>query len=377
MAVYVTPKEVVEAYYADSSLNQSELKKLENGLDSYLTSKKKEEENADTPDKLHFKIGKAVDTLLTGTLEEFDELYYPSSDDMKLSEVEVAIVTHVFDTAIANHTGKSATSLGPLLDYEGYIEFAFTQITWQPNWKLPTKVQKVIDFGSLYFEALKEAYGKTILTGQDYRQIKAVVESVKTNPLTAGYFDMEMLAENPLVKVYYQLPIYFEIDGVKCKALLDLLIIHLNEEGQVLAVCPFDFKSMDGHTISFPYSMKRFRYDIQGAWYTDALYNPTAIFPDGFPDLTGITLDPFTFIVESKTNPGKPLLFQMSQSLFEVGRDGYYNHNINKLTNKGYSTLFRAYQYHTENGWTMEKFVAETGGVLTLDWEGIQEDNGY
>lgn len=376
MAVFITPREEVEAYYADDSLNQSELKKLENGLDSYLTTKKKEEENTDTPDKLHFKIGKAIDTLLTGGPEEFDELYYASPDDMKLSLVEVSIVEHIFATAVANHRGP-IENMGPLLVFENYIEHAFKDISWQPTWKVPTKVQKVIDFGSLYFEALKETYGRTVLTGQDYRQIQAVVESVKTNPLTAGYFDFESLAENPLVHAYYQLPIYFEIEGVKCKALLDLLMVHFNEEGQVLAVCPFDFKSMDGHTVSFPYSMKRFRYDIQGAWYTDALRSPTAVFPEGFPNLSGAVLDSFTFIVESKTNPGKPLLFQMSQDLIEIGRNGYYNHNINKLTNKGYNTLFRAYQYHTENGWTMEKFIRDSGGVLTLDWEGIQEDNGY
>jgi hypothetical protein len=180
--------------------------------------------------------------------------------------------------------------------------------------------------------------------------------------------------------MYYQFPIYFDYREVKCKALLDMVVVVRNQEGKILNVTGIDLKTMAGNTHKFNYSMFTRRYDIQAAWYSLALADYFAI------DLESASMKPFMFVVESTTFVGKPLVYTLAESLLNIGKNGkravtlvdtnlFDKLSTNAILKKeilGYEQLLDLYIYHTENGFDEEKEVKEAGmNPLVLDWDGI------
>lgn len=369
MGVIITPQSEVNRYYDSDCLNQSTLKELQHGVDKFLATLKKREE--ETEEKSYFIIGGAVDLILTGEEGIFEEFYHISSLLNKPSDTEMSIIKLTFDLIVNNIT-SNPEEIGFISDYPNIISEAINQIGWQPKWKEETKINKIIDLGYEYFEDLKKACGKTVISVLQKEIIDNIVKSLRENPRTSKYFDRNSLSQETSVDIYYQLPLYFKVEGIDCKALLDFLIVLKNEEGVVTTLMPFDLKTMSGYTIEFPNSVRTRRYDIQAAFYRDALTNPTTIFPENFPnfDRNIVNVKPFTFIVESSNNPGKPLLFKVSEELDAIAKYGKVNHEGRKVV-KGYLDLIEEYKYHSSTNWTEEKIVTESNGILELNWEGF------
>lgn len=372
MGLIITPQAQIDAYFANDAVSQSTLKDLQGGLDKFLAARRKKEDK----NKRHFIFGSAVDTLLTGEEGEFQRQYFTSSLTKKPSDAEVAIIEKVFNTIIANITDNTK-EIGSFGEYGDIISKVTEELKWQPTWKPETRLTKMAVIGELYFEELKSSVGKTIIPNETFTLIELAVNSLRQNPRTKKFFDRESFINDKNVDIYYQLPIYFSIDGINCKALLDFFLVVKNSNGEVIYVQPFDIKTKSGYTIDFPTSVKSFRYDIQAAWYTDGLKNPTAKFPKGFPDMKHVVMRPFTFVVDSSTEPGKPLLFQSQHDLLDAGRNGVYNDYTKKFLYRGYNSLLKEFIYHTKNGWVEDKVVAENDGVLSLGFDGITNDYEY
>lgn len=372
MGVIITPQQKIDEYYASDRLSQSVLKELQYGLDKFLATQKKREE--DTGEKSYFIIGGAVDTILTGEEGIFEQKYYVSELENKPSDMEMNIISFVFDR-IFNNITDNPEEIDFLSEYAELIQLAVDFYGWQPKWKLETRINKIIDVGSDYFEDLKNSAGKCVISGGQKEIIDNIVTSLKENERTSKYFNREFLTSSTEVDIYYQLPLYFMKEDIECKALLDFLIV-IKNDGIVVALEPFDIKTMSGYTIEFPNSVRTRRYDIQASWYNDALLNETTIFPEGFPDFnrSSVIMKPFTFIVESSTNPGKPLLFRSNEELLNIGRYGKFNEQTGKQIVKGYFKLLEDYKYYSETEWKEEKVVTDNNGVLNLGWDGIIEE---
>lgn len=377
MAVIVTPQDKIDAYYASTNLSQSILKELQYGLDKFLETQRKRQE--DTSDKSYFIIGGGVDTILTAGEEFFDQKYYVSSLINKPSEMEMNIIKFAFD-GIVSTLGANADEIGSFEEYSDFVHASIENHGWQPKWKTETKISKIIEVGTTYFEDLKACMGKTVISASQKEIIDNIVRSLRTNSRTSKYFDTTYLnsAENNSIDIYYQLPLYFKKDDIDCKALLDFLVIVKDVTGTVVALEPIDLKTMSGYTIDFPNSVRTRRYDIQASWYNDAILNPTTQFPEGFPDFNReeITMRPFLFIVESSTNPGKPLVFKVTEELMDIGRNGKVNEFTGKTLVKGYNTLFEEYKYYLNTDWREEKVVTDNNGVLEIGWDGITQNYG-
>lgn len=371
MGLIVTPQSEIDKYFTSPALSQSNLKELGYGLDKYLATIRKREE-ADDSVKNHFLFGGAVDCILTGEDHVFNEIYYTSNLLKKPSDAEVAIIDTVFNMVTAVIT-SNVREIDNLEVYRGFLDTAVKQHDWYKGEPGEKRMVGLIERGSEYFEDLKKAFGKKILTTTQKQMIDSVVHSFRTNPRTSKYFDRESLKDDVSVDIYYQLPIYFELKGIKCKALLDFLLV-FKQNGIITSIQPFDIKTKQGYTIDFSSSAKSYRYDFQSAWYSDALLNPTAIFPEGFPKLVDVELKPFTFIVESSTEPGKPLVFKTNESFIDAGRNGVVNPVTGKIAVKGYHALLDEYNYYVKTEWKEEKIVTDNNGVLELSWDGIVEN---
>lgn len=386
MAVVVTPQIEIDKYFESEALSQSVLKTLLGGLDTFL-SNQEEEQELYYKEKGHFVIGSAVDCILTGQEGEFDKQYYVSQIEKKPSETEMSIINMVFDD-IQN---SSTEEIGALEDYPSFILSATVEHGWQPKWGDDAKLKNILKVGVEYFEDLKLAVGKQILSESQSVLIDEIVSSLKTNERTAKYFDRSQLSLATEVDVYYQLPIYFEYRGIPCKALMDLLIV-IKVDGKPVTIQGFDLKTMNGKTINFLTNLKSFRYDIQAAWYTEALLNENSSFAvnSGY-DLKDISVKPFTFIVESNSKPGQPLLYELSDQLLRIGkfgRNSVYINDMGELFNtkttdltyqpitvvkevRGFDSLIDEYLYYQENEWKEEKVVTDNNGVLKIGWDGV------
>ena len=421
----IASKETVREYREAEGLNQSKAKKLITGITGFDF-----EEDSNKP---HFIVGSAVDCLLLGEEGEFDATYYVSKAEKKPTDSILAIVNVVYGMCLEDYQEYLTTVInvieptvfnqdcviiqqdsleeaisieqdslevevpvtsfidftGSLMEKDTYILAAAEQTGFQSRWGAEAKLKAVkLPEVCVYFENMLMSYGRTVIDSVTYYQIIDIVRSLKTNFRTAHFFDRETLNSTNQLEVYYQLPVFFDYKSptgyiVPCKGLLDMAVVVRNSEnGQIQAVTGIDLKTMAGNTINFIDSLRQRRYDIQAAWYNMGLSQLFQITDPG-------VLKPFTFVVESSTNPGKPIVYQASDELIAIGTYGREavqlvdtnlfdgqkkipSRSIIKYPIKGIEQIMETYIFHQENGWNEERELHEAGALpLVLDWEGI------
>jgi len=381
MIRYGNPQEV-EEYFADGSVNQSYLKLLLKGVEHLG----KEEKVLYYEEKGHFKIGSAVDVWITQGTTNFNEQYYVS-EGQKPSDAMISMVRMLFDS-IATEEGAPNHALEDVREEE--ILEALNFHKYQMRWKEPTRIQKVIDEGADYWEELKESHGKVILDGIESRIVSNIVMSLNSHKYTGHYFK-----EEKGVDIYYQVPIYFVIDDVPCKALLDMLIVNHNTR----RLLPIDIKTLGDFTSNFPKSVRQRGYNFQGSFYTEALLElilgraQTTI--KGLDAISGYGLDNFRFLVESTTfkknpltdevhyNQGHPMVYELSDWQNRLGRKGrpelevVGHSHVEKMSESrypikyneiyGFKYALELHKWHLENGFEEDREVFNNEGVILLE----------
>lgn len=389
MAVYITPQSEIDKYFDSENLSQSVLKTLSGGLDKFLENKKEEKELY-YQEKGNLIIGSAVDCILTGEEGRFDDEYFVSDLEKKPSDVEMSMINMVFDNVTNNYPDQEILNLG------NYMEFILESINYHQWYKGnpgEKRIAGLIEGCSEYFENLKMCFGKQVIDRNQRILIDNIVESLKNNERTKAFFDREIYDKVIDIDIYYQLPVYFEYKGIACKALLDMVFIFKNVfdddiESEIISVVPVDLKTMNGSTTNFISSLKTWRYDIQAAWYTEALSNESSTFKNIIGDQNPV-IDNFKFVVESTSNPGKPLVYQLGLEVLYIGKYGrpavntvdlnilfednpYYQPIPIVKEIRGFDSLIDEYLYYQENGWEEDRVISyENDGVLQLGWEGI------
>jgi hypothetical protein len=417
--VIITEQEKIQEYFESSALGQSTLKKLLGNLSGYH----KEVDSSAS----HFVLGSAVDCILTAEEEEFEKQYYVSNIERKPSDTIVAILNIVHTKVLEDYQEYLSTVIVPiegqekdwgwenlesnevtdlvseiipissflefvgrLANWETYLLEAALELDWQRTWGDAAKIKNLTtDVAEEYFLDLCQSYGKTIIDATQNQTIWNIVRSLRNNPRTSRFFNREVLEVVPLLEVYYQFPIYFEYKGVQCKALMDMVIVEKSVETAVegvevdpyiVSITPIDFKTMFDDTYNFMASLKLRRYDIQAAWYTLALHKCFDI-SEG-----SNIIKPFIFVVESTSFQGKPLAFELTNEVMNIGRNGreavqlvdtnlFGSQSTQTTLQKkvlGFEELLDLYNFYQTNGWHEEKLIQLSGTKpILLNWEGI------
>lgn len=354
----ITAKNEIEKYYQDPSLNQSRLKTLLKSMEMFKYSNASSEMYYE--EKESFVIGSAVDCKLTGSQEDYEEQYYISSDEDKPSATIMSILNMVHDGCT-----PSCVTLDNLQDR---IILAVNKHDYYPKWPDETRVAKILAH-SAYFEDLRKSAGKQVLSQEQSSLVDSIVKSLKDSTVTGPY-----LKETDTMKTVFQKPLYFIYKGVKCKALPDLIVYHTDRMGKILAVQLVDLKTMYGYVKDFPMSFRKYRYDIQAAWYTKALsasLEKLGLLPD-------TQILPFMFMVQSTTNIGDPIMFEVSEEALSIGEFGRKELRANGVLVKpkvvGFEELVQDYLYYERQGWQRDRLLDVNKGVLKLGWEGIETE---
>ncbi len=384
--IYKSTPEEVKAYFLNTALNQSDLKLLRGGLANY---KKVKASRTPGPENEYdeiksLKIGSAVDMLLQpGGKEDYELTYHIAGSDKTPSETVGKMLRQIFDHA-SQRLEQAAFGMPDVIvkdeiqkllltDVEDLVLNACNDAEYYMNRTNESRMKEICK-ADYYFEALKEAYGKTVLSQEEHNTIKSIVSSFKSNVRTKDYFDESLFKDNPNLDIYFQKIIYFKYRGYDCKAMLDILVVDKSSKDRVIIV-PVDIKTTFDTTLNFISPVKAYRYDIQGAWYTLALQNSSLV-KELLVAKRDYLINKFKFLVETTSigNQGSPLVFTASKKLMQIGLKGRapivdMDGDQVRPGIMGIEQLMVEYEFQVQNGWKEDRIVAENPVNIPLDWD--------
>lgn len=229
-----------EEYRKDLALSYSTLARFEKGgfgvvykLDEPLESES-------------LTFGSMVDTIMTEGPEKFNEKF------LVTDIVPPAGIAEIIKSLALSHIGMD--TFDEVSD-EDILEAA---ADWQPRFKPDTKVSKVRELGSEYYNVLQASQGKTVVDSQTYREVLATVGALKNLPQTKKYF-----GDVPGTNRYYQLKFKTKLNGVDFRCMFDCLIVNYEKKW----ILPIDLKTTSWPEYEFYRRYLECRYDIQSRLY--------------------------------------------------------------------------------------------------------------
>ena len=202
----------------DISWNISEEDYRKDPALSYSTLARFNREGFNNLNKLFDKIetpsltfGSAVDSIITGGMEEFNERFIVA-DFPEIPDSIVKIVKRLFNSLKDRYTSRVKIPNDDII----YIT---QEESYQLNWKPETRAKVIKEKGSEYYNLLYIAGDKTILDTQTYLDVINSVDALKTNTATKYYF----AEDNPYTNVrrYYQLKFKSVFDDINYRCMVD------------------------------------------------------------------------------------------------------------------------------------------------------------
>lgn len=309
---------LIKDYRQHDALHYSKLAALSKGYGTYVNKKY-------WVDQFAMNHGNAFECLLTYK-QHFDELFYISNEDNYSRGSAKSVIKLVFDTLETyvplNYSLKDSLLLAA--SQEGYGGSWTEDRIWNSLLKL-----------EVFYEDLWKAKGKTIISRVDYERIQHQVEMVKNHPFTSH-----------IVKSWtgFQVPNYFSYNGIEAKRLYDAV----SETGL------YDIKYTNGSVKDFNYSLRKFRYDIQAAWYS---------YHQDFP---------LQFLVVSHVTNEPPLLYTLSLKDLTVAYEGISKGTatefIEDMRVPGIKQIINNYNWHLSNpDVDVDRGIFITNGRLTTN----------
>lgn len=382
--IYRSTREQIEEYYNVNALNQSAFKVLiKEGIEAFVDKVQMIIATSDLyyEEKEYYVVGKGVDCKMTEGNEEFTRQYHISKLIKKPGEKAMSVIKKIFDQVVlarASIERPASEEIPELGIYKEAILLACAEHDYYPKWGIEAKLNGILreDGGYIvakdqepqfrgggYWEDLKLAGNRQILSDAESATVLSIEKSFRTHPHTEQLF-----LDRPNVDIVYQFAIYFEIDGVACKILIDKIIIDHNTR----KIMPCDIKTIGDYVTNFRRKIKNLRYDIQGSFYSFGL-------KVGFrtleklinKSLSGYTISNFAFIVESTIKQGVPLIFVMTKNLLEQGEFG--DNTAEGSLRFGWRHGVEQYKHWKEEyAFSLERRLESTNGVVF-----VNEDYDY
>ena len=308
------------------AVNQSSLKKILTHPQLYLSAKNKQN-NSEQSEAAHFVFGRAVDIMLVGTKDEFEEQFVRIPDETKCSEAVKVIIDDIFNTIGSEKTKN-------LEAYPVEILGLARLNKYRDNYKDDTLIATVVKEGSAYFELLKTTFGKTPITETEYAKAVNCKMAIKADQYTQKYCQ-KVLGTEFLDRFIVQ----FEHKGTNIKGEIDRVVINHNTK----EITPIDFKTTALPIYTFNTEFWKYRYDFQAATYHRGLiFHPkiNKLIEDGYK------LNTFKYIVVEKELHNRPMVFNVSEEIDLIGLVGG-ERSTYKV--EGFYSALKRYQFHQEN----------------------------
>lgn len=342
----------------EKSLKTQEIKKyfeteaLSNSLLGLLNTPRLYKLKMDNPDmedddKSHFRVGSALDCLLTT----------PSEWEEQFSVIDVS--------RPAGLMGKFIDELPDILDEHFYEISHFQEAYNKAGYK--TKLENVIkkfwdnpEFIRYYL--LTRDKSKTILSKEEADKVFKAKELIEANQYTNYYFnDWNLEETDGMIERHFQVPIYFKHLEENCKALLDGVVI--NHETKTIE--PFDLKTTGKSVYDFQSNFISYGYFRQAAMYYLALTSEES--PYAHLLNSDYVVLPFKFIVvETKPSSFNPaIIYRVEYDTLSMGLNGFTSEKGKYY--KGINQLIQDYKLHKErDSWDLPIELQDSEGVINL-----------
>lgn len=284
---------------------------------SYSTLARYEREGFDNLDKLFDRIetpsltfGSAVDSLITGSEEEFNERFMIAQMDNSPSDTLVAITKKIFSVWKDGYTDIRDIP-------DDMIISTIHDIPWNSHWLPKTRAKKIKEDCAAYYKLLYLSDDKTILSTNVYQDVINTVDKLKSANSTRFYFEPNNVFDNNIER-FYQLKFKATFNNVNYRCMMDeAIVIHNNK-----VIVPVDLKTSSKPEYNFYKSFIDWRYDIQARLYWRILRDNM----DRDPYFKDFTLADYRFIVANKRTLN-PLVWQWGDTT-KVGDIITKNNNI-------------------------------------------------
>lgn len=288
---------------------------------SYSTIAKFEREGFNNLGTLFQKVespsllfGSCVDTLITGSQEEFDSLYFVA-DFPEISDKQRVVVESIFSITKGNTAWDKIDA--------GVFETALIVKEYQPNWRMETRVKVIREIGKEYYDLLTLAGDKKIISQRLYQDVLSCVEALRTSESTKFYFEPNNPFDDSIERLY-QLKFRGEYEGIPLRGMMDLAVVdHKNK-----IIYPVDLKTSFKKEWDFPKSFIEWMYFIQAQLYSELLRQNIAG-DDYFKDFK---IANYRFIVISNGSR-VPLVWEFKQtfSITDIKLGDRYFRNWRKI----------------------------------------------
>ena len=349
-------------YKTISALNQSTLKQILVSPKSYVEAKERQLARVESTEQ-HFVFGSLVDMMLTESKEDFDKKYAVIPDDVGVTEVVGRIVKGIYESAIAEDKIYDADIKYTPTSLEDYPEQILKHCNYelyQSRWKDETRINKIVEQGSKYFDILKKCGTKTIITESEYAKAVNCVMALRSDKYTSKYCQKK--SNDPNIEIIDKHVIVFDYQGLEFKGELDRVIVNHKDK----TITPIDFKTTSKSVLNFEKSFWHFRYDFQAAVYTlglslDKSDRLKSYYEDGYSS------KPMLYIVVETFLKNPPMVFEISKTAINTGLYG----NVNKVPKlkenlEGFYQAIKRFKYATENDAWDYPMEYDTNGKTTI-----------
>lgn len=308
----------IQSYFASPALNSSKLKLVYNPKKLFLL----ENGLIDDEESAALRIGSAVDCLLTD----------PDRWEEEFLSIEVEKPYGMMLKFIQN-LPKNISILSDTQQYE--------QAYKASGYKIP--IERVIEkFWSRedyvkYYTSINST-DKTVLSADEFVRVQSAIAAIASSPYAIHYFSR--------TDTIFQVPIYFELEQVACKALIDGILVDKSKK----LLLPFDLKTTSRDILKFEEIFYEYGYNIQAGLY----YKAMEFYRDiNYPDYE---IDTFRFIVTPSTVDSyyPAIVFKLSDA------------TLNSCINEVYTRLeeYKWIRIHNEKNYPRR--VIESGGEIEI-----------
>lgn len=266
-----------EEYRKDGAMHYSTLATYHReGFDGLSTLFEKK----DTPSLL---FGSIVDTMITGTEDEFNDNYIVQ-DFTSLEPAYDRITKRLFETH-----GKTCKELFLIPDND-IVQMTIV-MDFYKHWKPETRVKVIKEKCSHYYSLLQQSEGKTVVDTTTYKDALATVDILKTSECTEKYFSNNNPWDNTIERLY-QLKFSHTVDGIPYACMADLIYVDHKEK----KVYPCDLKTSSHEEYKFYESFVKWCYHIQARLYWRIIRATM----DKDKDFKDYSLEDYRFIVVNR-----------------------------------------------------------------------------
>ena len=202
----------------------------------------------------HLVFGSMVDTILTGTKQEFEDNYV-IAEFPKVADSQLGVIKYLFN----NHAEQCST-LTTIPDSK--IIEATEILKFQTNWKPETRAKVIKENGAEYYNLLHISRGKQLVGTQEYEDANICVDALKTSYFTKFYFEKN----NPFdtsIERFFQLKFRGTYEGVPLRCMADEIVVNHKTK----TVTPVDLKTSYKKEWLFYESFMQWGYWIQAQLY--------------------------------------------------------------------------------------------------------------